>query len=256
MAKHGDIWRSPCGLMELRCGPGQVVLADVDADHCITDPPYSERTEKGVRSGSTMQDQRNQLGMGYEPINEAWCNLFTRVWADRCSGWLLVCGDHITWSWHERAARDIGRYVFPPVVLVKKGAAPRMCADGPASHCEYMAVSRPSRSSFVGTWPAIPGWYQMQTVRHGHGHHGVRGAKSLEVMRRIVSDYSRPGDLIVDPCAGGGTTLLAAAMEGRRAIGAEIDPETYAKAVKRLSSGYTPSMFTERREKPKQDSLL
>ena len=46
-----------------------------------------------------------------------------------------------------------------------------------------------------------------------------------------------------DPCAGGGTTLLAAAIEGRRAIGAELDPDTYAKAVERLSRGYTPAML-------------
>ena len=32
----------------------------------------------------------------------------------------------------------------------------------------------------------------------------------------------------------------AAAMEGRRAIGAECDPQTYAKAVRRLSAGWTP----------------
>jgi site-specific DNA-methyltransferase (adenine-specific) len=75
-------------------------------------------------------------------------------------------------------------------------------------------------------------------------------------MQSIVKDYSRPGDLIVDPCAGGGTTLLAAAIEGRRAIGAECDPETFAKAVRRLSKGYTPSMFTGKAEKPKQGALL
>jgi site-specific DNA-methyltransferase (adenine-specific) len=63
-------------------------------------------------------------------------------------------------------------------------------------------------------------------------------------MRAIVRDYSRPGDLIVDPYAGGATTLLAAAMEGRRAIGAECDPKTFALAVKRLASGYQPNLFS------------
>ena len=59
-------------------------------------------------------------------------------------------------------------------------------------------------------------------------------------MRAIVRDYSEPGDLVCDPCAGGGTTLLAAVIEGRRAIGAERDPDTFAKAVARLRRGYTP----------------
>ena len=75
-------------------------------------------------------------------------------------------------------------------------------------------------------------------------------------MRAIVRDYSRPGDLIVDPCAGGSTTLLAAAIEGRRAIGAEIDEATYYKAVKRLEAGYTRDMFTAARQpKPVQVDL-
>jgi site-specific DNA-methyltransferase (adenine-specific) len=53
-------------------------------------------------------------------------------------------------------------------------------------------------------------------------------------MRAIVSDYSRPGDLVCDPTAGYGSTLAAALQKGRRAIGAEVDPEVYAEARKRL----------------------
>ena len=63
-------------------------------------------------------------------------------------------------------------------------------------------------------------------------------------MRALVRDYTRPGDLVCDPCAGGATTLLAAAIEGRRAIGAELDPSTHAKAMRRIARGYTPDLFT------------
>jgi DNA modification methylase len=64
-------------------------------------------------------------------------------------------------------------------------------------------------------------------------------------MRALVRDYTRPGDLICDPCAGGGTTLLAGVMEGRRAVGAECMPEHYEIARKRLERGFTPSLFSE-----------
>lgn len=47
---------------------------------------------------------------------------------------------------------------------------------------------------------------------------------------------------IVDPFGGGCTTLLAAAIEGRRAIGAELDKKTYAQAVRRLRGGWTQRM--------------
>jgi site-specific DNA-methyltransferase (adenine-specific) len=76
-------------------------------------------------------------------------------------------------------------------------------------------------------------------------------------MRAIIRDYSRPGDLIVDPCAGGATTLIAAAIEGRRSIGSEMDETTFKKAQARIKAGYTPLLdfdkFTPRpaaEEKP------
>jgi len=62
-------------------------------------------------------------------------------------------------------------------------------------------------------------------------------------MRAIVRDYSRPGDLVCDPCAGAATTLLAAAMEGRRAVGSEMDPATLEKAQTRIARGFTPTLF-------------
>ena len=83
----------------------------------------------------------------------------------------------------------------------------------------------------------------------------VVGGKPLDLMRAIVRDYSRPGDLICDPCAGGATTLLAAAMEGRRAVGAEIDHETYAKASARIARGYTPPLFVDAAPEPTQSEL-
>ena len=55
-------------------------------------------------------------------------------------------------------------------------------------------------------------------------------------MRAIVRDYTRPADLVCDPCMGGGTTALAAYMEGRRFVGAECDPATYAKARTRIDA--------------------
>ena len=51
----------------------------------------------------------------------------------------------------------------------------------------------------------------------------VVGGKSEWIMERLVCDYSRPGDLVCDPCAGAGTTLVSAVRHNRRAIGGDID---------------------------------
>jgi site-specific DNA-methyltransferase (adenine-specific) len=62
-------------------------------------------------------------------------------------------------------------------------------------------------------------------------------------MRALVRDYSRPGDLIVDPFCGSGTTALAAASEGRRCITSEELPAHHEIARKRFARGYTPDLF-------------
>jgi len=59
--------------------------------------------------------------------------------------------------------------------------------------------------------------------------------KPIEVMRWLVGAVSDPGDVIVDPFMGSGTTLRAAKGLGRRAIGIELD-EGYCKiAIQRLA---------------------
>ena len=45
-----------------------------------------------------------------------------------------------------------------------------------------------------------------------------------ELARRIITEFSRPGDLVVDPMCGAGTTLVEAAAMGRYAVGVEREP--------------------------------
>lgn len=52
----------------------------------------------------------------------------------------------------------------------------------------------------------------------------------LELPARFIRQYTRPGDMVLDFCAGVGTTCRAALEAGRRSIGIEIDPDEADKA--------------------------
>ena len=64
--------------------------------------------------------------------------------------------------------------------------------------------------------------------------------QALEPVRHWVRQVSEPGELIVDPFIGSGTTGVAAVMEGRRFIGCDIDPgcvETTRRRLVELDAG-------------------
>lgn len=59
--------------------------------------------------------------------------------------------------------------------------------------------------------------------------------KPLRLITQLVTLFSDPGELILDPFMGSGTTLRAAKDLGRRAIGIEIEERYCEIAVKRLA---------------------
>lgn len=62
-----------------------------------------------------------------------------------------------------------------------------------------------------------------------------------EIPRRCILAGSRPGDLVLDPFAGAGTTNMVAARLGRDSIGIELKPEYVAMAAERIrrDGGFT-----------------
>lgn len=56
----------------------------------------------------------------------------------------------------------------------------------------------------------------------------------IELVERLVLALTEPGDIVLDPFMGSGTTCLAALAHGRRAAGAEILPEYYELAAERI----------------------
>jgi len=81
----------------------------------------------------------------------------------------------------------------------------------------------------------------------------------LPMIVRILKMSSNPGDTILDPFAGSGTSLVAAKILNRNAIGFELDSKYKAECEKRLNSeGNIPSyVFDEcRSDDEKKEAFL
>lgn len=224
-------------------GRWQDALANVDAvDAVICDPPYGSRTHEGhnaaIQQTGAVTGQATMTPIAYDAMMPSEVAAFVEAWAPRCSGWMVSMTSHDLIPAWEQAYERAGRLAFAPVPIIQK--RPRLVGDGPSSWAVYAMVSRP-RTRAMATWGCLPGAYEAPTVKDA----GLAGAKPIDLMRAIVRDYSRPGDLVCDPFVGSGTTLLAAVMEGRRAVGSEQKREHYDIAAARLSRGYTPTMFAE-----------
>lgn len=83
--------------------------------------------------------------------------------------------------------------------------------------------------------------------------------KPIWTLRDLIEIFTDVGDVVIDPCAGSGSTLLASAQLGRRAYGFEIKKEFVKGFNEKLNVNVQCSIFCQKPdEKPNaiQTSLL
>jgi DNA modification methylase len=207
------------------------VLPQLEAvDHVITDPPYSDAShamhEAGREWGDSIDGQtRARLGfVGTTPAAlRALFGLMTvRRWA------VFTMDEPITAALRIEPPEG-WRYVRTGIWL-KPGAAPQFTGDRPGMGYEPIVIMH--RSGERSRWNG-GGKHGIWTQPPPHGEHPTQ--KPLALYRSFVEDFTDPGDLILDPFMGSGTTLRAAKDLGRRAIGIEINEAYCEIAAKRLA---------------------
>ena len=80
-----------------------------------------------------------------------------------------------------------------------------------------------------GTTSEGPLWHAI-SPRWGHTMHTMcayHGMFPARLVHHFIQTYSKPGDLILDPFSGRGTTALQASVEGRRTISNDLSPLGY-----------------------------
>lgn len=115
-----------------------------------------------------------------------------------------------------RAGMDAVGGLYPPNLLMGEEAMAAAVEQGAPDH--VWPVFRYQPKAPTSERPKVMG-VQHVTV------------KPLELMRYLVRLVAKPGSLILEPFAGSGTTLQAAAMENMRAVGCELD-DRYIPLIK------------------------
>ena len=62
--------------------------------------------------------------------------------------------------------------------------------------------------------------------------------KPVSVLKKLIAIFTDEGDVVIDPVAGSGSTLRAAAELGRKAYGFEVSKEFYTKAKESMLKDY------------------
>jgi DNA modification methylase len=206
-------------------------MAEKSVDHVITDPPYeAEAHTKGRRvtrgAGVTVEP------IAFPPITEAERDASGAQFSRLSGRWVLAfCQVEAAMRW----AASIGDYVRT-MVWVKPDGQPQYTGDRPGVGYESIVVShRPGRKRWngggrVGVFVANKNDGASQL--NGKAPHPT--TKPVPLMLELVTLFTDPDELILDPFAGSGTTGVAALRLGRRFIGVEKDEKYFRLACDRL----------------------
>lgn len=88
---------------------------------------------------------------------------------------------------------------------------------------------------YTERYPTSVVYFACPRVKGGHPTQ-----KPVALLEWLIRTYTNPGDMVLDPTAGSGTTLLACLNTGRHGIGMEKDATYFATAQRRLAEAQPP----------------
>jgi site-specific DNA-methyltransferase (adenine-specific) len=197
------------------------VLTAVDV--VITDPPYSAKTHAGARGGgfrqTTLIDFACMTPRDAIRLVRQCCALARR--------WVVLWMD---WR-HASAVEAVCPELFVRAgVWVKRNGAPQFTGDRPGTGWESIVIChRPGKKAWNGG-----GHHAVWDIPRINGAHPTE--KPPPLLADLVTQFSNPGEVILDPFMGSGSTGEAALRQGRRFLGVEINAEYCAMASTRLDS--------------------
>lgn len=190
-----------------------------DADMVLTDPPYNEvnRPDSGLRSLD--RGSADSLQVDVDELASLLAG------ATRGSAYVFCGSEQV--SALRAGFMDAGMSTRTGV-WQKTNASPMNGEHLWLSALELCVFGRKAKATFNVHCEA-PVWVGPTEPRDDHPT-----AKPLWLMKKLIMASSNPGDLVLDPFVGSGTTLRAAKDLGRQAIGIELDERYCEIAAKRM----------------------
>lgn len=212
-------------------------LPDGAADLIITDPPYADETHKNARSHKNIR-KKNAL-VTFKPVTVADIKQLFEEMARVSRRWTIA-----TMEFRHAAAIELA----PPArakfirmgVWVKPNGAPQFTGDRPGTGWEAIAFlhNKNARKKDKTEMKWNGGGRSSVFIHPIEATAKYPTQKPLGLIREFVELFSSEGDLVVDPCMGSGTTLVAAYERNRCVIGSDISEEACKLAVERIKAAY------------------
>jgi site-specific DNA-methyltransferase (adenine-specific) len=190
-------------------------LPDACIDFVLTDPPYLVRYKD--RSGRQVVSDDNTRWM-YPAFSELYRVLKPDSYAVSFYGWNKA--DRFLEVWRECGFRPVGHFVW-----VKRYASCVRHTQTKHEQAYLLAKGNPlppkAPPADVLTW-------------HYTGNRLHPTQKPVTSLTPLIEAFSRPGNIVLDPFAGSGTTGIAARQSGRRFLLIEKDTVYFKAACDRL----------------------
>lgn len=228
---------------------GETIFQET-VDLIFADPPYNIGIDYGTgKQADSMEhpdyirfthrwmqgcyDALKPNGAMWVMINDEWASLVD------CEATLGLGLHRRNWiKWYEtfgvnctkkfnRTSRHIFYFVKDKNDFVFNADAVRVPSARQVKYNDKRACSKGKVMDDVWEVPRVCG-------THGERVAGVPTQVPLAITDRIVAACSSPGDLVLDPFCGSGTTGVSAVTAGRRFLGFEINSEYCAIAAKRI----------------------
>ena len=211
------------------------VLPQLDAgsvDFVLTDPPYLVRYKD--RSGRSIQNDSSPA------VLDAFSDVYRVLKPDSLCvsfyGWNRV--DAFFAAWKSAGFTPVGHIVFSKTYASSQG---------------FLRYTHESAYVLAKGRPPLPAAPISDVLPwHYSGNHSHPTEKAVDTLKPIIEAFTQAGDVVLDPFAGSGSSLVASALLRRQYIGIELE-QKYCDHARRRLAGVTRYLAIPRREPQREE---